>query len=123
MLVGYGDTYAKTNTGRVIAILIMFWGVFINSMILVAMNISAEMTRQETKAFEDLCYINSFIEMGEYALKFVQSQFFASMIKKRTTSSRFKALSFSKQYYWIGKAKKCMIQFHGNREYYIYSYA
>jgi hypothetical protein len=45
--VGYGDIYATTNFGRVTAIGIMIWGGFINSMILVAMQISAAFTPQE----------------------------------------------------------------------------
>jgi Ion channel len=45
--VGYGDLFATTLCGRIIAVVIMFWGAFINSLILVAMQISATFTPQE----------------------------------------------------------------------------
>lgn len=45
--VGYGDFFATTVCGRLIAVVIMFWGAFINSLILVAMQISAAFTPQE----------------------------------------------------------------------------
>ena len=46
--VGYGDLFASTHSGRLVAVCVMFWGVFITSMILVAMNITSQMTRQES---------------------------------------------------------------------------
>lgn len=45
--VGYGDLFATTVCGRAVAVIIMFWGAFINSLILVAMQISATFTPQE----------------------------------------------------------------------------
>lgn len=45
--VGYGDLYAVTNFGRLTGILIMFWGAFINSLIIVAMQITASFTPQQ----------------------------------------------------------------------------
>lgn len=45
--VGYGDLFAVTFFGRVTAIVIMFWGAFINSLIIMSMTISSRFTAQE----------------------------------------------------------------------------
>jgi len=61
--VGYGDYYTHTTFGRLIAILVMIWGAFINSLILVAMQITSEFTVQESESFENLIYIERFHEL------------------------------------------------------------
>jgi hypothetical protein len=52
--VGYGDIYPRTNFGRLFAILSMFFGQFLISLIIIAMSISAMFTLEETKAFKDI---------------------------------------------------------------------
>jgi len=49
--VGYGDYYPKTNMGRVVGIIIAFWGVFIVSLFVVSLSNMFEFDQGEQKAF------------------------------------------------------------------------
>lgn len=50
--VGYGDYYPKTNMGRIIGMIIAFWGVFIVSLFVVSLSNLFEFTPGEDKAFD-----------------------------------------------------------------------
>ena len=47
--VGYGDYYPKTNMGRVVGIIIAFWGVFIVSLFVVSLSNMFEFDQGELK--------------------------------------------------------------------------
>ncbi len=47
--VGYGDYFPKTNMGRVIGIIIAFWGVFIVSLFVVSLSNMFEFDQGELK--------------------------------------------------------------------------
>lgn len=49
--VGYGDYYPKTNMGRIIGLIIAFWGVFIVSLFVVSLSNMFEFDSGEMKAF------------------------------------------------------------------------
>lgn len=49
--VGYGDFYPKTNIGRIVGIIIAFWGVFIVSLFVVSLSTMLEFDSGELKAF------------------------------------------------------------------------
>lgn len=49
--VGYGDFYPKTNMGRVVGIVIAFWGVFLVSLFVVSLSTMLEFDSGEQKAF------------------------------------------------------------------------
>jgi hypothetical protein len=49
--VGYGDFYPKTNIGRIVGIVIAFWGVFIVSLFVVSLSTMLEFDSGELKAF------------------------------------------------------------------------
>ena len=48
---GYGDLYAETFFGRIVAICICFWGVLITSFLVVAVTNMLDFTQQEQKAY------------------------------------------------------------------------
>jgi hypothetical protein len=50
--VGYGDYYPKTNMGRIIGLIIAFWGVFIVSLFVVSLSNMFEFDSGESKAFQ-----------------------------------------------------------------------
>ena len=50
--VGYGDYYPKTNMGRIIGLIIAFWGVFIVSLFVVSLQNMFEFDSCEEKAFQ-----------------------------------------------------------------------
>ena len=81
--VGYGDLFASTNFGRFTAVVIMFWGAFINSLILVAMQISAAFTPQEQAAYEDYTYMMTYKEMVESAGTFIQSFLYVRCLNRK----------------------------------------
>ena len=49
--VGYGDIYPKTYMGRVVGILVCFWGVFIVSFFVVTLNNMLSFNANEEKSF------------------------------------------------------------------------
>jgi len=49
--IGYGDYYAKSHMGRVIAIIIAFWGVFYVSLFVVALNNMLIFSSPQSKAY------------------------------------------------------------------------
>lgn len=49
--VGYGDIYPKTSMGRIVGVLICFWGVFIVSFFVVTLNNMLTFTANEEKAY------------------------------------------------------------------------
>jgi len=49
--VGYGDFFPKTTLGRLIGIIIAFWGVFIVSLFVVSLSTMLEFDSGENKAF------------------------------------------------------------------------
>lgn len=49
--VGYGDIYAMSHTGRLIAVLVAFWGAFLNSLLVYALNSTFQFNSSEEKAF------------------------------------------------------------------------
>ncbi len=49
--VGYGDYFPKTNMGRIIGLIIAFWGVFIVSLFVVSLSNMFEFDSGEQKAF------------------------------------------------------------------------
>lgn len=50
--VGYGDFYPKTNIGRMVGIVIAFWGVFIVSLFVVSLSTMLDFDPGEKKAFD-----------------------------------------------------------------------
>lgn len=50
--VGYGDIYPKTFWGRMIGIIVSFWGVLVMSMVVVIQTEQTSFTRSEKKAIE-----------------------------------------------------------------------
>lgn len=50
--VGYGDFYPKTNIGRMVGIVIAFWGVFIVSLFVVSLQTMLNFDPGEEKAFD-----------------------------------------------------------------------
>ena len=90
--VGYGDFFATTNFGRLTAIVIMIWGAFINSLIIMSMTISAKFSSQEQNAFEDYVYLMTFKERVESGIRFIQSFLFVRCINRRSLVLRKRVL-------------------------------
>lgn len=68
--VGYGDFYPKTNLGRIVGIIIAFWGVFIVSLFVVALSTMLEFDLGEIKV-SNINYLYIFIIGIYYKFKIV----------------------------------------------------
>lgn len=51
LTIGYGDVYAKSHMGRLIAIVIAGWGAFYVSLFVVALNNMLELDSPEVKSY------------------------------------------------------------------------
>lgn len=111
---GYGDVYAQTHFGRLVAILVMFWGAFINSLILVAMQITSEFTNQEDAAFESLVYTYDRKNLLISASKFISAH--RAAYKIGLNEGKFAGLSIKKKRYWFGLYKDNFITFAKDRK-------
>ena len=67
--VGYGDIFPRTHYGRLFSILAMFCGQFTNSMIIIAMTITAQFSLEEAKAFKDCKVVEYFQERYRLGVK------------------------------------------------------
>lgn len=52
--IGYGDIYPQTHLGRLVIIIACIWGVFILSLFVVALNNTITLSKEESKAFEQI---------------------------------------------------------------------
>ena len=57
-LVGYGDYYPRTHLGRLISVIVSFWGVFLVSMMVVTLTTSSSFEPKEAKAYDILYRLN-----------------------------------------------------------------
>ena len=67
--VGYGDIFPKTHYGRMFSTLAMFCGQFTNSLIIMAMTITAQFSLEEAKAFKDYKVVEYFQERYQLGVK------------------------------------------------------
>ena len=51
LTIGYGDLVVKTNEGRIIGMLLSFFGIFVSSMMIISINKKLEMTPSEVNSF------------------------------------------------------------------------
>ena len=54
--IGYGDIYPQTHLGRLVIIVSCIWGVFILSLFVVALNNTITLSKEESKAFEQITH-------------------------------------------------------------------
>ena len=54
--IGYGDIYPQTHFGRLVIIVACIWGVFILSLFVVALNNTIQLSKEESKAFEQISH-------------------------------------------------------------------
>ena len=50
--VGYGDIFARTIPGRIIIFIVAIWGVFVNSLLTVALTVFVKMEDSEIKVLK-----------------------------------------------------------------------
>lgn len=58
-LVGYGDFFPKTQMGRLVIVVVSFWGVFLMSMMVVTLTVSSSFEQKESKAYDILFRLNA----------------------------------------------------------------
>lgn len=80
--VGYGDVYAKSHMGRMIAIIIAFWGVFYVSLFVVALTNILNFESVESKAYMLLQRLNYKEQLREEAAGMLSAKFRVRLIKQ-----------------------------------------
>lgn len=73
--VGYGDYYPKTNFGRLIGVLICFYGLLFSSAFVAVVNDKLEPHSQELQAFELIVRLSVKKELKRIAVEVVSSQY------------------------------------------------
>ena len=73
--VGYGDLYPKTFYGRIVGIIICFWGVFIVSFFVVTLTGMLSFTTPENKAYDLLLRLYYKHELKKNAVSVLQTAF------------------------------------------------
>ena len=73
--VGYGDLYPKTFFGRIVGIIVCFWGVFIVSCFVVTVTNMLEFSGLENKAYELLLRLSYKTELKKDAVKVLSTAF------------------------------------------------
>lgn len=87
--VGYGDIFPRTNFGRLFAILSMFFGQFLISLIIIAMSISATFSLEETKAFKDIKVYDYYEEQLQQAGKVLTSFYLKRLCERNYPVKRY----------------------------------
>mmetsp|Transcript_17341 Transcript_17341/g.19769 ORF Transcript_17341/g.19769 Transcript_17341/m.19769 type:complete len:253 (+) Transcript_17341:2-760(+) len=65
--VGYGDYFPRTHYGRLVAVIVSFWGVFLVSMMVVTLTGSSSFEPKEAKAYDILFRLNTKDEIKKKA--------------------------------------------------------
>lgn len=65
--VGFGDFFAQSHFGRIITVLVIFWGIFLVSMMVVTLTNSMTLDAKETRAFNILYRLKSRRELKNKA--------------------------------------------------------
>jgi potassium intermediate/small conductance calcium-activated channel subfamily N protein 2 len=73
--VGYGELYPKTFYGRIVGIIICFWGVFIVSFFVVTLTGMLGFTDREKKSYDLLLRLYYKLEMKKHAVSVLQTAF------------------------------------------------
>ena len=81
--VGYGELYPKTFFGRIVGIIICFWGVFIVSFFVVTVTNMLNFTGSEEKAYNLLLRLYYKTELKRSAVGVLQSAFVHRNAKMR----------------------------------------
>jgi hypothetical protein len=114
-LVGYGDFFPKTHIGRFITIYAIFAGIFIASLLMVALSKACEFDNNGLKSFRILRTSYHKKELYETSVLLIQNIFrqyllrktFSKKIKKNVKTKQFKQIA-------ISKVIKKSIKFHDN---------
>lgn len=72
---GYGEFYPKSNFGRLIGLIICFWGTFIVSFFVVTVNNMLNFTTSEEKSYNLLLRLHFKEELKEYAVNVLSSAY------------------------------------------------
>lgn len=73
--VGYGDLFPKTFFGRIVAVLVCFWGIFFVSFFVVTVSNLITFSSSEEKSFELLNVLFCKMQLKQNAIKVVESAY------------------------------------------------
>jgi len=90
---GYGDLYPKTFFGRIVGVVICFWGVLIISFFVVTVTNMLEFTPNEERAYNLLMRLHKKGIMKERAVDVLQSAFIHRNVQKLHPGNEGKILS------------------------------
>jgi len=87
--VGYGDIYPKTFFGRIVGVMICFWGVLILSFFVVTVTNILSFSINEEKAFNVLCRLQLKSELKIKAVSVLQAAYIYRNCKNENKDSGF----------------------------------
>ena len=87
--VGYGDIYPKTFFGRIVGVMICFWGVLILSFFVVTVTNILSFSINEEKAFSALCRLQLKSELKIKAVSVLQAAYIYRNCKNENKDSGF----------------------------------
>ena len=99
--VGYGDFYPKSNPGRLIGIIIAFWGVFIVSLFVISLTNLLNIKGGELKAFELHQRLQAKEDLKKKAVDVLSAAFKLRSVQKHdgreSMDFRYQMIEFKKQ--------------------------
>jgi Ion channel len=96
--VGYGDYFAQTHCGRVVAIICAFWGVFIVSLFVVALTNMLEFNPPENKAYMLLFRLRSKEQLRYHAADMLAAKYRLKLIRKQGKFDTTEKLKMERKY-------------------------
>lgn len=90
---GYGDLYPKTFFGRIVGVIICFWGVLVTSFFVVSVTNTFEFTKQEQKAYDLLMRLYFKNDLKIKATRVVSEAFILRNVKRSDPKNKDLILS------------------------------
>ena len=116
LTIGYGDYYPRTHFGRIITIIACLWGTLLESLMIVAITNTMDLSPQQNIAFKEIKHLLLVNDNKKKALNFIRLSFQARMLGEEYEDTSDLDLQFKQKMVYEKTLKKVQIALNNFRE-------